>query len=243
VSERIEVAQFHAVYELGKQVERKELGFSAAANILSEKHGMKLSSAMSYLGTLQCILAGREYQRTVNLAATRYFLERIRDDFDQTGLHRALSACKQHLRYYGRKGRSKLPSLRALVAEFGSTLGAEGQEAQSEDFYDQVRRSIADGHASRQRRLEKALAFPEFEFRTTRFFARNPDVAAEVLVRANGVCERCNCEAPFVRSKDGSPYLEVHHTGRLADGGEDTVQNAMALCPNCHRELHFGMLS
>ena len=26
----------------------------------------------------------------------------------------------------------------------------------------------------------------------------------------------------------------------LADGGSDTVENAAALCPNSHREFHFG---
>ncbi|WP_147195697.1 HNH endonuclease [Rummeliibacillus stabekisii] len=36
------------------------------------------------------------------------------------------------------------------------------------------------------------------------------------------------------------PNLEVHHIKRLADGEEDTVENAIAVCPNCHRELHFG---
>ncbi|WP_414449152.1 HNH endonuclease [Burkholderia sp. 22PA0099] len=50
------------------------------------------------------------------------------------------------------------------------------------------------------------------------------------------MCER---PAPF-RRPNGSPYLEVHHRVRLADGGDDTVENAIALCPNCHREHHFG---
>ena len=27
---------------------------------------------------------------------------------------------------------------------------------------------------------------------------------------------------------------------RLADGGPDTVENAVALCPNCHRRLHYS---
>jgi 5-methylcytosine-specific restriction protein A len=71
-------------------------------------------------------------------------------------------------------------------------------------------------------------------------FKRNPDVVAEILVRASGVCENCNNEAPFKR-KNGEPYLEVHHKIRLADGGEDTIENAMALCPNCHRYLHYGV--
>ena len=47
-------------------------------------------------------------------------------------------------------------------------------------------------------------------------------------------------DAPFLRAKDNSPYLEIHHWITLAEGGDDTIENACALCPNCHRELHFG---
>lgn len=71
-------------------------------------------------------------------------------------------------------------------------------------------------------------------------FARDPRVVAWVLNAANGRCECCGKDAPFARI-DGSPYLEVHHLKRLADGGTDRVSNAIALCPNCHRELHFGI--
>lgn len=74
----------------------------------------------------------------------------------------------------------------------------------------------------------------------TRAFKRNPDVIAEVLIRADGVCEQCDQHAPFKRASDGTPFLEVHHIIRLADGGEDTVDNTIAVCPNCHRELHYG---
>ena len=71
-------------------------------------------------------------------------------------------------------------------------------------------------------------------------YDRNPDVVAEVLYRANGHCELCLCLAPFNRKSDGSPYLEVHHKEPLAENGDDTVENAMALCPNCHRKSHYG---
>uniref|UniRef100_UPI003D06D395 HNH endonuclease n=1 Tax=Alcaligenes faecalis TaxID=511 RepID=UPI003D06D395 len=63
---------------------------------------------------------------------------------------------------------------------------------------------------------------------------------AEVLERASGSCEACKEPAPFKRKSDGTPYLEVHHRIQLAHGGEDTVENAIALCPNCHRKAHFG---
>ncbi|WP_415859815.1 HNH endonuclease [Bacillus cereus] len=71
-------------------------------------------------------------------------------------------------------------------------------------------------------------------------YKRNPDVIAEVLERANGYCEKCKQEAPFKRAKDGTPYLEVHHVVPLAQGGEDSVENAVGMCPNCHRKAHFG---
>lgn len=74
----------------------------------------------------------------------------------------------------------------------------------------------------------------------TEAYRRNPDVVAEVLFRANGKCEHCKKPAPFLRKKDKTPYLEVHHIIHLANDGEDTIENAIALCPNCHREFHYG---
>lgn len=71
-------------------------------------------------------------------------------------------------------------------------------------------------------------------------YMRNADVIAEVLDRAAGKCESCFQPAPFVRKSDGTPYLEVHHIVQLAHGGDDTVENAIAVCPNCHRRKHFG---
>ena len=73
-------------------------------------------------------------------------------------------------------------------------------------------------------------------------YRRNPNVIEAVLRRANGICEKCGKKAPFLRRKDDSPYLEVHHWVSLSQDGDDTVENAVALCPNCHREIHHGQL-
>jgi 5-methylcytosine-specific restriction enzyme A len=88
--------------------------------------------------------------------------------------------------------------------------------------------------------LQQAAKIPETVQVVTTAFKRNPDVVAEVLQRAQGYCEACGYQAPFLRASDGTPYLEVHHIIPLAEQGEDTVENAVALCPNCHREVHFG---
>lgn len=108
------------------------------------------------------------------------------------------------------------------------------------ELEEQVKCAQVDTREDRQNRIRRAKKFPKQVQVTTTTYQRNADVIAEVLDRANGICERCGATAPFIRASDGTPYLEVHHKIRLADGGEDTVENAIGVCPNCHRELHFG---
>lgn len=108
------------------------------------------------------------------------------------------------------------------------------------DFDNKVAQSLTDDDQARKRRLENAPPTPE-KVQTISFsYKRNPDVVAEVLRRANGKCELCGQEAPFNKLVDGSPYLEVHHWQQLSENGKDTVDNAVALCPNCHKQAHFG---
>ncbi|MEZ9896613.1 HNH endonuclease [Vibrio breoganii] len=74
----------------------------------------------------------------------------------------------------------------------------------------------------------------------TKIYSRSPEIVAETLIRANGICEECGCDAPFKRKSDNTPYLEVHHVKLLSEGGLDLLSNTKALCPNCHRKAHFG---
>jgi 5-methylcytosine-specific restriction protein A len=71
-------------------------------------------------------------------------------------------------------------------------------------------------------------------------YKRDPAVRADVLDRSEGLCELCRKAAPF-HKENGEPFWEVHHIEFLAEGGADTVENAVALCPNCHREAHYGI--
>lgn len=70
-------------------------------------------------------------------------------------------------------------------------------------------------------------------------YERDQRVRDWVLTQANGICEYCEEPAPFFTA-EGKPFLEGHHVVPLEQGGADTVQNMVALCPNCHREFHYG---
>ena len=70
-------------------------------------------------------------------------------------------------------------------------------------------------------------------------YTRSEVVKRFALRMAAGTCQGCNKEAPFVDST-GEPYLEVHHLHSRADGGPDDPENVLAICPNCHRRVHYG---
>lgn len=118
--------------------------------------------------------------------------------------------------------------------------GSADADFEIDKFDNEVTKALKDGASARAKRLKLAGKKPIPVQVVVMQFKRNPDVVAEVLFRADGRCQCCGNPAPFNRTKDGSPYLEVHHRKRLADGGEDSVENAIALCPNCHRQQHFG---
>lgn len=120
----------------------------------------------------------------------------------------------------------------------GFHLTREPKDFEAE-FSRRVEKSLKDPSA-RRARLEKAKKMPSLCIREVVAYERNSDVVAEVLDRAQGVCQTCNKPAPFLKKSNGNPYLEVHHVKQLADGGEDTVANAIAVCPNCHRKAHHG---
>lgn len=75
---------------------------------------------------------------------------------------------------------------------------------------------------------------------TTTEYSRSPMVVEYILRNSGGICECCQHRAPFLR-ENGEPYLEIHHVKMLSVGGSDTITNTIAVCPNCHRELHHGM--
>lgn len=78
---------------------------------------------------------------------------------------------------------------------------------------------------------------PSIRSTISQTYERNPYVTEYAKRRANGICELCEQEAPF-KTKQNDPYLETHHIEWLCNGGSDTIENTVALCPNCHKKMH-----
>ena len=71
-------------------------------------------------------------------------------------------------------------------------------------------------------------------------FVRNPLVVAIARLRAGSKCEVPGCSVPTFVADANADYCEVHHVTPLSEGGEDSIENAICLCPVHHREAHHG---
>jgi len=107
-------------------------------------------------------------------------------------------------------------------------IATSGEIDQSTYMSDEELRKKAEQEATKKPKKKKIKSD---------VFERNPYISELAKRRAKGKCQLCLSSAPFL-TKLGRPYLESHHVVWLANGGEDTIENTVALCPNCHKKMH-----
>ncbi|ENC6369066.1 HNH endonuclease [Aeromonas veronii] len=187
------------------------------------------------------MLNGRLFQRGMSASAMKYFIESIYKDGGSNSLRKALNALNLHIEYWENHYNVTAHSMRRVSEQFEKVCNPPKTESDYIRQFDaEVKNSLSLSSSERKKLIKESAKEPTKVEVTTHIFSRNPHVVAERLLIANGKCEHCKKDAPFIRIKDGTPYLEVHHKEKLADGGEDTLENTIALCPNCHRKFHFG---
>lgn len=97
--------------------------------------------------------------------------------------------------------------------------------------------SLDELRAEAENRAKYLLTLSENQ-RVKQGYGRDPYIRQFAKKWANGVCQLCDNPAPFVKPS-GEPYLESHHIKPLSEGGSDSIENVIALCPNCHRKMHI----
>jgi 5-methylcytosine-specific restriction protein A len=231
----------HAAYSLAGDVYEGKVAPGIAAARLNAETGLNVGSARDFFVQYRSMLEGAVFKRTLSAEAAEYFLANLLSSRGRLAAESSVAALWKHIAYYESLGHGRLNKLRKVVAAFASSLpGPPSSDAEAAEFEAAVVASQNDSDALRAKRLLSANPVPTIQVVTARVFQRNPDVVATVLARAKGICEACASAAPFTRRRDGTPYLEVHHRVLLAEGGQDTVANAIAVCPNCHRKAHHG---
>lgn len=111
-------------------------------------------------------------------------------------------------------------------------------EALDQEFHDAVQQQEKKSLAQLKKEAAKKASSPTVSVVITKTYHRDATIAAYVKKRANGQCQLCKQPAPFL-DQNGEPYLECHHIEWLSKGGMDSVDNCVALCPNCHTRMHI----
>lgn len=111
-------------------------------------------------------------------------------------------------------------------------------ETVNREFEEQVQKEQTKSLEQLKKEAEKKSNKPSSGTVQTKVYHRDPTIAAYVKKRAGGYCQLCEEKAPFV-DQNGEPYLECHHIVWVSKGGMDSIDNCVALCPNCHRKMHL----
>lgn len=235
----ITLHQIAGAYDLASKIIAGHLTESHAIDKLVRKFGMNPVSASAYVYAYRHMRNGEVYKRKVNIECTRFYLENIQSDIGRDAALTALISVRLHIDYYEKVAGTYYKGLRQLADEFEKNIDTISVSEKT-SFEVEVENLMSVSFAERSTMLPSSGHKPDIKVTSINIFKRNAAVAATVRVRANGVCENCRNPAPFIKKSNGVPFLEVHHVVRLADNGDDTVDNAIAVCPNCHRQLHYG---
>ncbi len=134
--------------------------------------------------------------------------------------------------------------LQDIITQYGSNIKGRILRDQIEDIYEweDKYKYVPNGKSKYIQKLSikellKIINDEGYDIKDET--TRSNSVKRLAIKISEGICQLCNAPAPF--SVRGEPYLEAHHIISLADGGKDTIENVIALCPNCHREMHYAL--
>ncbi len=238
---KISDEQAYAAYVIAKSVFNNEITKSEGSKVLNIKHGLNKNSANDFISNYQHLRLGQVFKRNLKTSHIEYFLLSIARDNGLGSLQIAISSLELHIDYWEKLTKTNALSKRELVARFSVLSNAANTIEQYQQSLDYgVDSAIRMSPEERRKKLQPCENKPLTYIVTSWVYVSSPIVIAERLYIAQGKCEECKSNAPFKRASNGSPYLEVHHKKPLADGGKDVIENTIALCPNCHREKHYG---
>ena len=174
-----------------------------------------------------------------------FYIMDIEQPLDMRDLKEWLAAHHDEQSAFDINGRPKQPYISSVSNEHAAyimrqllkhDIPAETQELSMEILYEATSKNLTGAALHKKALAAQRRDVPRRVVTTTQFY-RDPGIAKYAKERAHGICQLCGQPAPF-HDTNGQPYLECHHIIWLSHGGADSVENTVALCPNCHRKMH-----
>ena len=84
------------------------------------------------------------------------------------------------------------------------------------------------------KKVKKEITFKECVVRKIK---RDPNIVKKIKEMNNWKCQACSFT--FMK-EDGTNYVEAAHINQLSKSHDDSLENLLALCANCHKMLDLG---
>ncbi|RNF31078.1 hypothetical protein NM04_09045 [Massilia aurea] len=105
-----------SIFQLTQQVNRGRISLGEGRDELVSAFGFNPNSASMTIRSLRHLLNGERYRRALTVGATDYFLERIREEYGNEGLHKALAGLSAHIEYRNSQN-VNVPGLDTILAK------------------------------------------------------------------------------------------------------------------------------
>lgn len=105
-------------YKVSKKVYEKNISRTEGINEISVRTGRKPGYTGDFITNFLAMMNGEVYHRTLNEYATRYFLEQIKQDYGEPGLHKAVQAVRKHAEYYASLGYGRLVYIDRILESY-----------------------------------------------------------------------------------------------------------------------------
>lgn len=104
------------IFQVARQVDRGDVTQSKGRDDLVRAYGLNVNTANMTIRSLRHLLNGERYRRALTLDATDYFLVRIRDEYGDQWLRKALAGLSAHIDYRHSTGVA-VPGLQTVLAK------------------------------------------------------------------------------------------------------------------------------
>lgn len=135
--------------------------------------------------------------------------------------------------------------LKAFLKTFPLKIKLTKERIEVYEFFDAVDNTDADSLKSLHKLEQKMKrTTPEVKKRISSYIERGT-IAKKVKQLNNYKCQICEAQGknPYSFKKpDGTYYIEAHHVEQVSSKKEGilSIANIITVCPNHHRELHYG---
>lgn len=240
MSKKIDIDTVHVTYDIAKKVYEGIIKRKEGIEFLVKKQGMNESSASDVLYYLKCFLDGKRMTRTNNAYATRYFLEKIRNDFGQSRFESSLDVLMNNIIYYENSQNVTMHLLREIYTDLSGSnnlTNAENNREQDEleVFY---RREKSKSQIMKElenlRETDSTIVLVNHKS-----YKRDNKAIALIKILRDSKCQICGLS---IAMRNGRKYVEAAHITPKHKEGKETIDNIILLCPNHHKEFDYGEL-